>query len=509
MQIQDELHALLAQIGPGRISSTAYDTAWFARLAPLDASISAAAVAWLRGNQHADGSWGARFPHYHHDRLICTLAAMIALAYYGNETDQPRLERARATLKPALKGLHDDPNGETVGFEMIVPTLLEETQRLGVYEYNGNGTLEKLIRKRSAKIAALPGGMINRHVSAAFSSEMAGPDGLHLLDVPRLQEANGSVGNSPASTAFFALTAQPGDERALAYLRQVATENDGIPFVSPFDVFERAWVLWNLSLVQKQLPADVLAACQPHLDYLERAWVPGQGLGFSAFYTPKDADDTTVAYDVLTAFGRSPDLDSVLAYESETHYRCYLIESNPSISVNIHALGALAQAGFAPDHPSVRKIKTFLTGMQSEQGAWFDKWHASPYYTTTHAVIACCAFGDHAAQTAADYEPIERAIAWILETQSAGGGWGYYEMPTAEETAYCLQALTVWQRQGGQVPLEILQHGAAWLAMHSEPPYPPLWIGKSLYSPELIVRSAVLSALLLVREAVSLVTTSY
>jgi hypothetical protein len=28
-----------------------------------------------------------------------------------------------------------------------------------------------------------------------------------------------------------------------------------------------------------------------------------------------------------------------------------------------------------------------------------------------------------------------------------------------------------------------------------DPPYPPLWIGKSLYSPGLVVRSAILSAL--------------
>jgi len=39
--------------------------------------------------------------------------------------------------------------------------------------------------------------------------------------------------------------------------------------------------------------------------------------------------------------------------------------------------------------------------------------------------------------------------------------------------------------------------GARWLAEHAEGPYTPLWIGKSLYSPNLVVRSAILSALIL------------
>ena len=36
-----------------------------------------------------------------------------------------------------------------------------------------------------------------------------------------------------------------------------------------------------------------------------------------------------------------------------------------------------------------------------------------------------------------------------------------------------------------------------WLEEHMELTYPPLWIGKCLYSPQLVVRSAVISALML------------
>jgi halimadienyl-diphosphate synthase len=98
-----------------------------------------------------------------------------------------------------------------------------------------------------------------------------------------------------------------------------------------------------------------------------------------------------------------------------------------------------------------------------------------------------------------DDDLVDSAVHWILETQNADGSWGFYT-PTAEETAYCLQALVIWGRHGGHVPTSVLQRGAAWLADRTDPPYPPLWIGKSLYTPVLVVRSAILSALVLVEQ---------
>jgi hypothetical protein len=60
-----------------------------------------------------------------------------------------------------------------------------------------------------------------------------------------------------------------------------------------------------------------------------------------------------------------------------------------------------------------------------------------------------------------------------------------------------LQALAVWEREGHHVPDNALRRGRAWLIRHMETPYPPLWIGKCLYCPELVVESAILSALIL------------
>ncbi|MDY6876002.1 MAG: prenyltransferase/squalene oxidase repeat-containing protein [Chloroflexota bacterium] len=489
MDIQRSIHHLLKEeIGPSLITRSAYDTAWVARLSESGEPIGEQALEWLREHQLADGSWGASELEYYHDRLICTLAAVTALARRHETQDHARLQRAQPAIEKAIKGLKAAPADETVGFEMIVPTLLAEAKALGIIQPSSNGILDRLVRQRAAKIATLSGRKINRFVTVAFSAEMVGPDGLHLLDVDNLQEANGSVSYSPAATAFFAQHVHCLDSAALGYLNHVAI-NGAVPYVAPIEIFERAWPLWNLALIDP-LDNETLALCQPHLNFLETEWKPGEGIAACAGLTLLDGDDTSLTFDVLARFGRPVDLEGLLHYEKNDHFRCYTLETNPSISTNIHALGALRQAGLGARHPSVQKILRFLQHTRTPEQFWFGKWHASPYYPTSHAVIACAGY---------NIGMVDNAIRWILETQNTDGSWGYYT-PTAEETAYCLQALVVWRRHGGQVPGAVLKRGAVWLADHTEPPYPPLWIGKCLYCPILAVRSAVLSAMMLVAQ---------
>src|SRR5215210_5510582 len=183
------------------MGSTAYDTAWAARLGEIDWSLSSPALAWLVENQLPDGSWGAPAPMYYHDRVLCTLAAMIALSYRGRRgQDKVQIEKGRLALErivgSATLGLQADPNGATVGFEMIAPTLAAEAEKLGIIKDQGNRILGRLSRQRAKKLSYLKDNMISRHVTIAFSAEMAGTDGKHMLDVENMQENNGSGGVS-------------------------------------------------------------------------------------------------------------------------------------------------------------------------------------------------------------------------------------------------------------------------------------------------------------------------
>jgi hypothetical protein len=97
-----------------------------------------------------------------------------------------------------------------------------------------------------------------------------------------------------------------------------------------------------------------------HLDFLQNAWVPGSGAGFAANYAPKDGDETSLVYEVLNSFDRKVDTEAVLSYEEPYYFRCFALESNPSVSATVHVLSALRQGGFEVSHPAIEKIITFL-----------------------------------------------------------------------------------------------------------------------------------------------------
>ena len=498
IDIQAETKDLLSQLGLSQMSSTAYDTAWLARLDEFDRNMSNQALEWLCENQLPDGSWGTSEAFYYHDRVICTLGAMISLTYRGRRAqDKLRIQNGLEALdritSGATQGLRSDLSGATVGFELVVPTLITEAENLGIIKQQGDRILGRLSRLREAKMSKLAGMKFSRHVTVAHSAEMAGMDKIALLDIENLQELNGSVGNSPSATAYFAEKVRPGDDRALQYLREAINKKDrGAPTLFPIELFERNWVLWNLSLANLQNEsAEINMLFRGHLDYLEKHWKPGKGLGFSNSYSLTDSDDTAVGFELLSQNGRQVDINALLGYEEEQWFRCFQLEANPSIDVNIHALNALRQAGYEKNHPVIQKIISFLHSRQQSEKYWFDKWHISPYYTTAHIVICCRGF---------DNSLCEDAVDWILKSQKADGSWGFFGFSTAEETAYCIQALCVWKNHGSKLPRGRVELAKDWLTRHTESTYPALWIDKSLYRPELLIRSVILSALKLAEE---------
>ncbi len=489
MDIDHAINQLLGEIGPGTMPATAYDTAWVARLCAIEDPLGWHALEWLRENQLPDGTWGACHIYYQHDRFISSLAAITALARWGNGSDRRRIEKCLPALEAIVHRLPADPVGETVGFELIVPMLLSEARTLKIINRQDESLLpEKTRGYHAMKLRAIARlGAVDRTVTMAHSAEMAGEDFGILLNVENLQEPNGSVGYSPSATAYFASRVVPADPAALDYLYQIGARGGCGVDVAPFDVFEPAWALWNFSLVNGY-QSNGHWQFKPHLDFLDEAWLPQRGIGFTKGFHPVDSDNSSVAYEVLLKYGYDPDLDAILDFEEDTHFRCFAYESNPSISANIHVLGALRQANFAADSAVVHKVARFLSKQRVRGSYWLDKWHASPFYPTSHAVIIATGYLDGM---------VEKSIDWILEQQHADGSWGYYA-PTAEETAYCLQALAIWNQRHNSIQPEVLQRGADWLQQNWQPPYEPLWVGKCLYNPQLVVYSAILSALKLV-----------
>lgn len=495
--MQTELIDLLKKHGPGKISATAYDTAWVARLVDVDRDLSNRALHWLTEHQLPDGSWGAEVPFYYHDRVISTLAAMIALTHRGRRAhDRQQIDNGLLALEritaDATRGLLADPNGATAGFEMIVPTLIAEAEKLGIIKHQGDRILGRLAKQREAKLAVLKNRKIDRTMTAAFSAEMAGTDAQSMLDLNNLQEADGSISHSPSATAYYLAQVRPDDAAALSYLRNVVDNDGGTPMAMPFEICERAWVLWNISFLA-HLDDEVVALCQPHLDALRASWTPLHGVGFTRAHSVTDGDDTSLTFDVLSRFGYKMDFETLLQFEEREHFRCYPLEITNSVSTNVHFLGALRQMGLKESHPLVQKVIHYLFKTRTIDAFWFDKWQTSPLYTTAHTIMICSDY----------YKPlIENSVQWMISKQNNDGSWGHYHVPTVEETAYALQALSVWKRNGGAVPSSVLSRGLNWLLGHADLPKPHLWIAKSLNYSEWIIQTELVTAKAMVREVI-------
>src|SRR5439155_528584 len=118
------------------------------------------------------------------------------------------------------------------------------------------------------------------------------------LEAARAQlSPNGSFANSPSATAYFLLRTR--DEQANEYIAMLLrNRGDGsLPTVAPFEIFEIAWVLYNLARAG-QRPAEA----QPLLRYLAQA-LTDDGVGVSREGLRPDADDTALTLSVLHHYG--------------------------------------------------------------------------------------------------------------------------------------------------------------------------------------------------------------
>jgi squalene-hopene/tetraprenyl-beta-curcumene cyclase len=143
----------------------------------------------------------------------------------------------------------------------------------------------------------------------------------------------------------------------------------------------------------------------------------------------------------------------------------------PSADVTAHAVEMLASTGRAAHPAAVRGVR-WLLDHQEEDGSWFGRWGANYLYGTGAVVPALIAAGVPPEDPA-----IRGALAWLASKQNADGGWGEdlrsYDDPaawsgrgpsTAPQTAWAMLAfLAAGQRSG---PVE---RAAAWLAESQRP----------------------------------------
>jgi halimadienyl-diphosphate synthase len=476
---------LLASLQQGAISPAAYDTAFVARLRQPDDPKTLAypqTLNWLLRSQNADGSFGTSLP-IPKEKLISTLSALVALADLPQNLQDGAAHRARAT---ALRFLYEDTGNwqtglDTAGFELVLPALLDEAKirelPLPYERFMG------ISAQRDAKIGHIPPRLIyNVKTPLLHSLEYLG-NRLDVEAAKKQQSPNGSFANSPSATAYFMLKTR--DEQANEYIALLLrNRGDGsIPTVAPFEVFEIAWVLYNLARAD-QRPAEA----QPLVHYLAQA-LTDDGVGVSREGLRADADDTALTLSVLHRYGYPISAGPLRPFEGINFFFTFPLERDASVTTNAHVLEVLhTVAPFPRQHVIQQKVLKYLRDARVDGDHWVDKWHGSPFYATAHAVFAL---------TAPAPDVCLPAHNWLRSSQREDGSWGWFSRGTPEETAYAVQALMLAPADFRAGMREQLDRAAAYLNETEGEPVIPMWVGKTLYGPTQVVRSAVLSARIL------------
>ncbi|MEW2358156.1 prenyltransferase/squalene oxidase repeat-containing protein [Spirillospora sp. NPDC029432] len=518
----------------GQVSPSVYETGRLVTLAPWLTG-HGRRIAFLLDAQRPDGGWGPPDDGY---ALVPTLSATEALlAVLGDGTVPAGAGLDGAAIAAAagrglrflgrlLPGPLDLPDMPAI--ELISPALIIRLNRWleAAREHPCAGS-----EGWPAGGLPLPAGMGDTKLTLVRELLLSGADVpqklLHALEIagdaacglPRIRpESTGTIGASPAATAAWLGDRTPADPSNPArwHLETVSAQHGGpVPVGFPLTVFERAWVMSWL------VRAGVPVTAPPELVLSLTAPLGPHGTP-AADGLPADADTTSGALYALALLGAPHRPDPLWEYENDTHFSTWRGEDGSSITTNTHVLEAfgqyLAQAGEDLADPgsvrryaaTVAKVAGWLRGQQGPDGAWTDRWHASPYYATSCCAIALDRFdGERSA------DAVARARRWVLETQRPDGSWGRWQ-GTAEETAYAVQLLLLTgggpdgKRDGqrdGQRDEEIVRAATrgrgileGYLQRAGDARMdPPLWHDKDLYHPTAIVRAGVLAALHLIR----------
>jgi hypothetical protein len=507
--------------GPSCYDTAHFLRAWARRPGRIPGRIGRAALASLLRRQNPDGSWGGHQSTPRHYHLVDTLAATVALLAANERGDQFGLagkaaEALRHGLAYLTQGMYlYDPAAlpELMGIRYILPDLLEQliggladraatecTSGVSMSPVRGSqqAFFEQALALhsswhdglRAARRAVGQGSPLPTHLDGL--SEVFDGTGVLLREVGAL-----GVGCSPSATAAalaIAPTVPPG---ATEYLDiAMARNGDAAPTLMPIEIYERLWTL--MPLLRTGTPLSV--ARRRRVIATLNDYVTPQGVSMGTAWET-DGDDTAAALFILHQLGVNRTPESLLTFEREDAFVAYssgVYTASPeskigarslSVSLNSHVLEALeSDRRCRPDQAlfleaPMGKARRFILDSQHADGGWgIDKWHSSPYYPASCAILAL-----HYSSAGDSLAAIRRGINWLLEHQRVDGSWGQW-LGTLEESAHAMLALCF---AGATDPsparvTSAIECGArfldeAWAADPDDGVRIPLWHGKVLY----------------------------
>ncbi|KAI3923918.1 hypothetical protein MKW98_012707 [Papaver atlanticum] len=350
----------------GEISISAYDTAWVALVEDIYGSGSPQfplILKWIIENQLSDGSWGDQLIFSAHDRIISTLACVIALKAWNTccymrekgllfiEQNMCKLEDAHTVHMP-------------VGFEVVFPSLIEIAKSLDIDFPDEDPPALKDIFPLIPK-------EVMHTVPTILLHSLEGMANLDSEKLLKLQCVDGSFLVSPASTAFALMETK--NEKCLDYLQNAVKRfNGGVPNVYPVYMFERIWVVVRLDRLG--IAPYFRSEIRDCVDYVHKYWTE-HGVCWARNSKVSDIDDTAQGFWILRLHGRDVSSDVFRHFKKGDDFYCFHGQS-PSAVTGMFNLYRASQVMF-PGENILQQAKqysaTFLRKKQPSNEL-LDKW---------------------------------------------------------------------------------------------------------------------------------------
>ncbi|XP_022898168.1 ent-copalyl diphosphate synthase, chloroplastic-like isoform X2 [Olea europaea var. sylvestris] len=371
-ELVESIRWMLCSMEDGEISVSAYDTAWVALVEDIGGSGAPqfpSSLYWIVNHQLDDGSWGDMATFTAHDRIINTLACVVALRSWNMHPDKS--EKGIKFIRENMDKLEDE-NAEhmPIGFELAFPSLIGIAKKLEIDIPYDSPVLKEIYAKRSLKLKRIPKDIMHKVPTTILHSLEGMPD-LDWQKLLKLQSSDGSFLFSPSSTAFA--LQQTKDDNCLKYLTKAVKKfNGGVPNVYPVDLFEHIWAVDRLQrLGISRFFQKEIEEC---MEYVHRYWT-NKGICWARNSEVQDIDDTAMGFRLLRLHGYEVSADVFKHFENGGKFFCFAGQSNQAVT-GMYNLYRASQVMF-PGENILAEAKKFSAKFLQEKRAnneLLDKW---------------------------------------------------------------------------------------------------------------------------------------
>nr|UZM18092.1 ent-copalyl diphosphate synthase [Gymnaconitum gymnandrum] len=371
-ELIEDVKKRLLSMGDGEISISAYDTAWVALVENIHGFGGPqfpSSLEWIINNQLHDGSWGDEPIFSAHDRILNTLACVIALKTW--KIHPAKCEEGLSYIRQNMNMLEDESiEHMPIGFELVFPSLIEMARNLDLDIPYDSSAVQEIYAQMDLKLKKIP--MDVAHVvPTTLLHSLEGMQGLDWEKLMKLQASNGSFLFSPASTAFALMNTK--DEKCLQYLNKAVEQfNGGVPNVYPVDLFEHLWAVDRLERlgVSRYFESEI----KDCMDYVAKYWTKS-GIAWARNSNVCDIDDTAMGFRLLRIHGYNVSPDVFRNFKKGNDFVCFAGQSTQAVT-GLYNLYRATQVSF-PGETVLEDCRKFAYKFLREKQASnqiLDKW---------------------------------------------------------------------------------------------------------------------------------------